>query len=122
MQGMFDMATDSGLFRTRAELEAADWKLTGNHFALGSQRVLPLVEAKMVHHYDHRFCTYENGQTQAQANKGTLPGSTTRRTGSLIGFTSCPNTGYPSMKSRRDSRSNGIGGWLLGWRDICAQR
>ena len=34
--------------------------------------MLPLYEAKMIHHFDHRFGTYE-GQTEAQANMGTLP-------------------------------------------------
>ena len=34
--------------------------------------MLPLYEAKMIHHFDHRFGTYE-GQTEAQANVGTLP-------------------------------------------------
>ena len=33
---------------------------------------MPLYEGKMLWHFDHRFGTYE-GQTQAQANKGTLP-------------------------------------------------
>ena len=34
--------------------------------------MLPLYEAKMIHHFDHRLGTYE-GQTEAQANMGTLP-------------------------------------------------
>ena len=33
---------------------------------------LPLYEAKMIYHFDHSYGTYE-GQTQAQANMGTLP-------------------------------------------------
>ena len=49
------MASDSGLFRTSVDGD-----------------VLPLYEAKMVHHFDHRLGTYE-GQTEAQANMGTLP-------------------------------------------------
>ena len=31
--------------------------------------MLPLCEAKMFHHYDHRFGTYA-GQTEAQARQG----------------------------------------------------
>ena len=67
------MANDSGLFRTRDQLEDDGWTLTGNIFVRGSERMLPLYEAKMIHHFDHRLGTYE-GQTEAQANMGTLPG------------------------------------------------
>ena len=69
---MFHMANDSGLFRTRDVLEAEGWELQGNVFTKGADRMLPLYEAKMIHHFDHRYGTYE-GQTQAQANMGTLP-------------------------------------------------
>ena len=69
---MFDMASDAGLFRTRNVLEAEGWELDGNVFTKGADRMLPLYEAKMIHHFDHRFGTYE-GQTQAQASVSTLP-------------------------------------------------
>ena len=54
------------------QLEATAGRLTGNVFVRGSERMLPLYEAKMIHHFDHRLGTYE-GQTEAQANMGTLP-------------------------------------------------
>lgn len=69
---MFHMANDSARFRTRAQLVADDWMLVGNEFRKGSDRFLPLYEAKMVHHFDHRWGTYE-GQTQGQSNQGKLP-------------------------------------------------
>ena len=69
---MFDMANDSRLFRSREDLEAEGWLLRGNVFEGERQRMLPLYEAKMLHHYDHRLGTYD-GQTEAQANMGTLP-------------------------------------------------
>src|SRR5581483_2765817 len=69
---MLHMANDSGLFRTREQLEADGWALDGNVFRRGDETCLPLYEAKMVHHFDHRFGTYE-GQTEAQANQGKLP-------------------------------------------------
>ncbi|MFF4242699.1 Eco57I restriction-modification methylase domain-containing protein, partial [Actinomadura geliboluensis] len=56
---MFHMSNDSHLFRTRDELEADGWRLQGNVFTRGAQRYLPLYEAKMLHHYDHRWATYE---------------------------------------------------------------
>jgi hypothetical protein len=58
---MFHMSNDSeDWFRTARELEAegldrdgSDW--VGNN----EERWLPLYEAKMVHHYDHRWATYD---------------------------------------------------------------
>jgi hypothetical protein len=57
---MFHMANDSGLFRTAEKLQAdglrrygADWNDTPG------ERWLPLYEGKMVHHYDHRWATYD---------------------------------------------------------------
>ena len=61
---MLDMANDSGLFKARAELEGRGHRLVGNAFSATSGHWLPLVEAKMVHHFDHRLGTYE-GATQA---------------------------------------------------------
>ncbi|MEV5550616.1 DNA methyltransferase [Streptomyces sp. NPDC052309] len=55
---MFDMSNDSHLFRAREELEADGWHLAGNVFSRDGARMLPLYEAKMLHHYDHRWATY----------------------------------------------------------------
>jgi hypothetical protein len=60
-QGLFNMSTDSHLFRTREELEKAGYRRVGNRFlppAGGEGLYLPLYEAKMIWHYDHRFGTY----------------------------------------------------------------
>jgi len=59
---MFHMANDSHLFRTREELERAGYRRVGNRFLPppgGEGLYLPLYEAKMIWHYDHRFGTYE---------------------------------------------------------------
>src|SRR5690606_37863621 len=59
---MFDMANDSGLFRTREDLERDGFELRGNRFVMQEQVYLPLYEAKMMHQFDHRFATYtDNG-------------------------------------------------------------
>ena len=69
---MFHMTNDSGLFRTRAELASAGWRPTADRFEKDGEIMLPLYEAKMTHHFDHRFGTYE-AQSKAQANQGKLP-------------------------------------------------
>lgn len=56
-RAMFHMANDSGLFSDDPEGR------------------LPLYEGKMFWQFDHRYGTYE-GQTEAQANMGTLPAVT----------------------------------------------
>ncbi|MDE2957372.1 MAG: N-6 DNA methylase [Bacteroidota bacterium] len=55
---MFDMSNDSGLFRTREELEDDGWVLEGNIFTRADEKYLPLYEAKLFHQYDHRFATF----------------------------------------------------------------
>ena len=44
------------------------WTLTGNIFVRDGERMLPLYEAKMIHHFDHRLGTYR-GQPKRQANR-----------------------------------------------------
>ena len=64
-QGLFNMASDSGIFHTRERLEADGWKLEGNVFRKDGAEYLPLYEAKMVHQFDHRWASYrvEDGKT-----------------------------------------------------------
>ena len=53
---MFHMTNDSGLFRTRAELEEKEgaWPIGGNRFDSPSGEWAPLYEGKMVQAFDHR--------------------------------------------------------------------
>lgn len=53
---MFHMTNDSGLFRTRAELEDQEgaWPSGGNRFDSPAGEWLPLYEGKMVQAFDHR--------------------------------------------------------------------
>lgn len=61
---LFDMSNDSNLFATHQQLDDQGARLQDNHFYLNGTRYLPLYEAKMVHHYDHRFATYAtDGET-----------------------------------------------------------
>ncbi len=66
---MFHMSNDSGLFRTREELEQDGWRLEGNVFVRGAAECyLPLYEAKLFHQYDHRFATFDG--VSAKDRKG----------------------------------------------------
>ena len=63
-QGLFNMASDSGLFRTREQLEDDGWELRGAVFERAGEKYLPLYEAKMVHQFDHRWATYEGDRAR----------------------------------------------------------
>jgi hypothetical protein len=67
---IFHMANDSGLFRPPEEF--AEDEFNGWSYQRNSKEYLPLYEAKMLSHFDHRFATYR-GATQAQLNVGALP-------------------------------------------------
>ncbi len=114
---MFHMANDSGLFRTADELETEGWRLDGNVFRNGDDSYRPLYEAKMVHHFNHRFGTYE-GQTEAQANQGKLPelGSEQLEDPQLEPL---PRYWVAAADIDAALHDKWDRGWLLGWRDIC---
>jgi hypothetical protein len=57
---MFHMSGDSGLFRTARQLQTEGLRRDGADWSDGAgDRRVPLYEAKMVHHYDHRWATYD---------------------------------------------------------------
>jgi type I restriction-modification system DNA methylase subunit len=57
-QGLFNMSSDSNLFRTRQQLEAAGFEICGNRMKRKNEVWLPLYESKLLWHYDHRFGSY----------------------------------------------------------------
>ncbi len=115
-RSMFHMANDSGLFRTRAELAAAGWRLEGDRFEKDGAIMSPLYEAKMIHHFDHRFGTYE-GQSKAQANKGKLP-ELDHVAHADPGRVTLPR--YWVVGDQVATRLDDVWDrhWLLGWRDV----
>ncbi|CAM5338949.1 hypothetical protein STANM337S_01082 [Streptomyces tanashiensis] len=108
---MFHMSNDSHLFHSREDLEAEGWHLNGNVFLKGEVRMLPLYEAKMLHHYNHRWATYdEDGSTRDLE-------LVERQDSSAVVL---PR--YWVEEQEVDEKLAVKGwqrGWLLGWRDIC---
>lgn len=113
---MFDMANDSGLFRTREDLEAQGFHREGNMFARGGERYLPLYEAKMIHQFDHRFGDYA---MQPSGSKDTqLPEVPLERLADPD-YRVLPRYWVPEGEVEARLRAKGWDrGWLLGWRDI----
>ena len=63
-QGLFNMTSDSGLFRTAAQLAKADYVRDGTDWVLldrpTASRYVPLYEAKLTWHFDHRASSYHS--------------------------------------------------------------
>jgi len=60
-QGLFNMTSDSGLFRTREQLWAEGMFLENNIFCHEGEDAsyLPLYESKMFHQFDYRWATFD---------------------------------------------------------------
>jgi hypothetical protein len=132
-QGLFNMASDSGAFRRRDQLERDGWTLTGNVFVRGTERMLPLYEGKMIYHFDHRFGDYRYrdkdrvdsvlprtpNSAKADPDFVVLPLYWVQEFDTIDEQKSKPDKpvydlGVSSrLESKRWNR-----GWLVGWRDI----
>jgi len=114
-QRMFDMMNDSHLFRTADELRAEGATLDGNIWTRGDQRWLPLCEAKMAHHFNHRFGDYAMKRENDGGN--TLPDVPLSK---LQDPTYVVQPRYWVAEPEvRDAMRDPNATWLLGFRDIC---
>lgn len=110
-QGLFNMASDSHLFRTAAELEAEGfWLGAGNVWTRGEEQYLPLYEAKMIHQFDHRYASAIVGESRlinTQASE--IVGEAMKRDPA---FSPMPRYWVPGHEVRWDAL------YMLGFRDI----
>ena len=108
-QRMFSMANDSENFRTRADLDSAGFRVNGGIYTDGNgeSAYLPLLEAKMVHQFDHRWASFATGSIQD------LDIATKQRPDSYVS----PRTwlGVDEVAERTVAGAK----YLCGWRDIC---
>ncbi len=112
----FDMATDSGLFRSLNELGGVVTDPRTNTVTHQGNEYRPLYEAKMVHLFDHRYGSYA-GQTQAQANKGVLPHTGVEQHRDP-GFLVTPRYWVSRTHIAAALDGNWTREWLMGWRGI----
>ncbi len=106
---LFDMSNDSGLFKTKVELEGDGWKLDGNVFVKGGDRYLPLYEAKMIHHFDHRWATYDGLETRDLTDAEKADPA----------CVALPRYWVPKAEVDKRLAGRWDREWLIGWRDIC---
>lgn len=114
-QGLFNMTSDSHLFRTREQLEAEGWKLKGNVFRKGEERYLPLYEGKMIWQYDHRFGTYENYESGSTSTQLETPNSE-KRNDPFYGVV--PRYWLPEVEVNNRKLDDDNRKWILGYRRI----
>ena len=120
---MFDMANDSGLFRTQDQLRGAGGRFDGMVCTLpNGERWVPLCEAKFVWHYDHRFGSYHNyGKAKGRGGRGLPPVTDAEH----VDTSFCVLPRYWIDEREVDSRLSDLQwgrGWLLGWRDVTSAK
>jgi hypothetical protein len=117
MQGLFNMASDSNLFDTKEDLTQADWTLAGNVFIRDTERMMPLYEAKMIHHFDHRFGDYRTAKVTEGKGVRQLP----RLQPSQYmdpEHTVLPRYWVSEVTVRNALADRWDREWFLGWRDV----
>jgi hypothetical protein len=111
---LFDMANDSGLFRTAAQLRETGFVCDGTNWMREAERYVPLYEAKMVHHFDHRWATYDEGSSGDDDARS--PTTAEKRDPA---FEPTPRYWVPVAEVvRRLANKQWTKDWLMGWRDI----
>ena len=111
-QGLFNMSSDSSIFCTASQLAGAGCTRDGAGWILpDGSIVLPLYEAKMIHHFDHRWATFSGDREDAR--------DSTAGEKSNPAFRAEPRYWVTQQEVarrliERDSRC----AWLMGWRDI----
>ncbi|MFD0507481.1 hypothetical protein ACFQ0G_41455 [Streptomyces chiangmaiensis] len=125
---LFDMTDDSDLFHTRDSLLRDGWMLEGNVFVQDGQRMLPLYEGKMAHHFDHRWNSYfGTGNEDRRRLELTEKQDPTAVPEPRYWITE--NGKITTVRSRREVHVPGVSerlegiqwfrDWLIGWRDVC---
>ena len=112
---MFHMTNDSGLFRTRAELEEQEgaYPVGGNRFASATGEWLPLYEGKMVQIYNHRYASVRvNPQNISGQGVSEKAGSATLQDPAFVPH---PRYWVNAMHISEDDRGN----WRIGFNDVC---
>jgi hypothetical protein len=113
---MLDMTNDAALFRTQAQLESTGARRIGNRFEVKGEVYVPLAEAKMAHHFDHRYGDYTDRPEDSENTS--LPSVPVER---LLdpAYSAMARYWVPASEVEERLAGKWTRGWLLGWRDIC---
>jgi len=117
--GLFNMASDSGLFGEKENLEAADYVLSGSMVFQGQgKKLLQVYEGKFISHFDHRFSSYHNlGKEKGRGGRGLPPVKIEEYQDK--DFEVLPRYWVEEkLVDQKLADLNWSNGWLLGWRDV----
>ena len=111
---MLDMTNDSGLFRTRQELEEQEgaYPLAGNAFGSASGNWLPLYVGRMLHQFDHRAASVE--VNEANLHNAALSGAISEKQKADPNFLPTPQYWVPESEIDLPSGVE----WTIAFRDI----
>jgi hypothetical protein len=114
---LFHMANDSAIFRTSEDLVALGAQFDGWAWKRGEERWLPLYEAKMLSHYQHRHGTYDGYDVQDGTGVRAIPGLRPEQLDDpdvepLARYWAAEQDVAAAVRTGWDRM------WLLGWRDI----
>ncbi len=113
---MIDMTNDSRLFCSMADLQARGYSLVGTRFEKAGDVFLPMLEAKMVFHFDHRFGDYTD-HPEGSENLS-LPDVPVDRLSDPT-YSCLPRYWVPATECElRLSEVATHRRWFLGWRDV----
>jgi len=117
---MYHMANDSHLFKTKAELEQDGFELDGNQFVRGTNRYVPLYEAKMIYQYNHRHGDFRDAREGERAH--VLPSIPLDRLRDPC-YLTLPYYWVPEddVKTLLDAKG-WTSDWLIGWREVTDAR
>lgn len=109
-QGLFNMTSDSGLFKTEHQLKQQGLRLIGNRYIHADEVWLPLYESKMVWYYDHRYGSYAHALGDGTSLPTMSPDE--YADASLVAL---PR--YWVASNEVQSRANR--NWFIGFRNVC---
>jgi hypothetical protein len=108
---LWHMSEDSAWFQTFDDLHRIRARQSGSVWSHESDQYLPLFEAKMLHHFDHRWGSYTEHGAQFFEPSGDTKANPE--------FEILPRYWVPEAEViRRLGTKDWSHGWLLGWRDI----
>ncbi|MDE0142907.1 MAG: hypothetical protein OXN19_15660 [Caldilineaceae bacterium] len=115
MQGLFNMTSDSHLFRTSAQLEANGfYPVQGNRWKKGDELYLPLYQGRMIWHFDHRANSVRVNPESTHNPYLSEPVSEEQHADPAF----LPQTQFWVPAEDVESALSQSEGWTLGFRDI----